>query len=139
LRLKQLNGGQEVEMEKAKLQKYEQKLLKMREELLGELGYLEDTVLNHTSKDASGDLSAYSFHMADQGTDAMDRETAFLLASQEGRMLLAINDALRRIQKRTYGKCEQCGQPINPKRLDAIPHALLCIQCQSDEEKNQQQ
>lgn len=139
MRLKQLNGGQEVEMEKAKLQKYEQKLLKMREELLGELGYLEDTVLNHTSKDASGDLSAYSFHMADQGTDAMDRETAFLLASQEGRMLLAINDALRRIQKRTYGKCEQCGQPINPKRLDAIPHALLCIQCQSDEEKNQQQ
>jgi len=126
-------------MEKAKLQKYEQKLLKMREELLGELGYLEDTVLNHTSKDASGDLSAYSFHMADQGTDAMDRETAFLLASQEGRMLLAINDALRKIQKRTYGKCEQCGQPINPKRLDAIPHALLCIQCQSDEEKNQQQ
>lgn len=125
-------------MEKAKLQKYEQKLLKMREELLGELGYLEDTVLNHTAKDASGDLSAYSFHMADQGTDAMDRETAFLLASQEGRMLLAINDALRRIQKRTYGKCEQCGQPINPKRLDAIPHALLCIQCQSDEEKNQQ-
>ena len=139
MRLKQLNGGQEVEMEKAKLQKYEQKLLKMREELLGELGYLEDTVLNHTSKDASGDLSAYSFHMADQGTDAMDRETAFLLASQEGRMLLAINDALRKIQKRTYGKCEQCGQPINPKRLDAIPHALLCIQCQSDEEKNQQQ
>jgi DnaK suppressor protein len=125
-------------MEKAKLRKYEQKLLKMREELLGELGYLEDTVLNHTSRDASGDLSAYSFHMADQGTDAMDRETAFLLASQEGRMLLAINDALRRIQKKTYGKCAQCGQSINPKRLDAVPHALLCIQCQSDEEKNQQ-
>lgn len=125
-------------MEKAKMRKYEQKLLKMREELLGELGYLEDTVLNHTSKDASGDLSAYSFHMADQGTDAMDRETAFLLASQEGRMLLAINDALRRIQKKTYGKCAQCGQAINLKRLDAIPHALLCIQCQSDEEKNQQ-
>ena len=64
-------------------------------------------------------------------------DLAFLLASQEGRMLLAINDALRRIQKKTYGKCDQCGQPINPERLEAIPHALLCIQCQSDEEKNQ--
>ncbi len=124
-------------MEKAKLEKYERKLLQMRKELLGELGYLEDTVLNHTSKDASGDLSAYSFHMADLGTDAMDRETAFLLASQEGRTLLAIDDALRRIQKKTYGKCSECGRPINPKRLDAIPHAILCINCQSTEEKNQ--
>lgn len=124
-------------MEKAELRKYEQQLLKMREELLSELGYLEDAVLNHTSREASGDLSAYSFHMADLGTDAMRRETAFLLASKEGRMLLNINDALRRIQQKTYGKCGQCGKPINPKRLEAVPQALLCIQCQSNEEKNQ--
>ena len=126
-------------MEKAKLNKYERQLLKIRKELLGELGYLEDAVLNHTSREASGDLSAYSFHMADQGTDAMGRETAFLLASQEGRMLLDINDALRRIQNKTYGKCGDCGKPINPKRLEAVPHARLCIQCQANEEKNLQQ
>lgn len=124
-------------MEKAKLQKYERKLLKMRQELLSELGYLEEAVLNHTAKDASGDLSAYSFHMADLGTDAMRRETGFLLASKEGRMLLEVDDALRRIQKRTYGKCVHCGKKINPQRLDAIPHASLCIQCQANEEKNQ--
>jgi DnaK suppressor protein len=137
LRPVNLNAEQEVEMEKAKLEKYERKLLEMRKELLVELGYLENTVLNHTSKEASGDLSAYSFHMADLGTDAMDRETAFLLASQEGRILLAIDDALRRIQRKTFGKCAQCGRAINPKRLDAIPHATLCINCQVNEEKNQ--
>lgn len=126
-------------MEKARLKKYERLLLKKRQELLGELGYLEDAVMNHTSRDASGDLSAYSFHMADLGTDAMGRETAFLLASKEGRMLLDINDALRRIQDKTYGKCTQCGKSINPKRLDAVPDAQLCIQCQADEEKNLKQ
>lgn len=123
-------------MEKAKLQKYERKLLKMRTELLSELGYLEDEVLNHTTKDASGDLSAYSFHMADLGTDAMRRETGFLLASKEGRLLLDVNEALRRIQKKSYGQCVDCGKKINTKRLDAIPHASLCIECQANEEKN---
>jgi len=124
-------------MEKAKLQKYERKLLKMRQELLSELGYLEDAVLNHTVKDDSGDLSAYSFHMADQGTDNMRRETGFLLASKEGRQLLEIDDALRRIQNKTYGACTQCGKAINSKRLDALPHASLCIECAASEEKNQ--
>lgn len=124
-------------MEKTKLQKYERQLLKMRKDLLNELGYLEEAVFNHTSKEASGDLSAYSFHMADLGTDAMGRETGFLLASKEGRMLLEVDDALRRIQKKTYGKCTQCGKAINPKRLDAIPHASQCINCQANEEKDQ--
>jgi DnaK suppressor protein len=126
-------------MEKVKLQKYERKLHKMRTELLIELGYLEDAVLNHTTKEASGDLSAYSFHMADQGTDAMRRETGFLLASKEGRQLLDINDALRRIQNKTFGQCTQCGKKINSRRLDALPHASLCIDCQADEEKNNNQ
>jgi len=123
-------------MEKVKLEKYERKLLELRKELLHELGYLEDAVLNHTAKDASGDLSAYSFHMADQGTDAMRRETGFLLASKEGRMLMDVDDALRRIQDKTYGKCTMCSKSINPKRLDALPHASLCIGCAAEEEQN---
>ncbi|MFQ6094489.1 MAG: TraR/DksA family transcriptional regulator, partial [bacterium] len=60
-------------------------ILQKREKLLKELGYLENEVMNSTSKDSSGDLSGYSFHMADQGTDAEEREKAFLLASREGR------------------------------------------------------
>jgi RNA polymerase-binding transcription factor DksA len=123
-------------MEKVKLQRYERKLLELRKELLHELGYLEDAVLNHTAKDASGDLSSYSFHMADQGTDAMRRETGFLLASKEGRMLMDVDDALRRIQAKTYGKCTMCNKSINPKRLDALPHASLCISCAAEEEQN---
>ncbi|MEP7027790.1 MAG: hypothetical protein ABI960_04265, partial [Candidatus Eisenbacteria bacterium] len=64
---------------------FEERLLEVRGRLLKELGYLEANVLKQNQRDASGDLSGYSFHMADQGTDAMEREKAFLFASSEGR------------------------------------------------------
>jgi RNA polymerase-binding transcription factor DksA len=74
--------------------------------------------------------------MADQGTDAMEREKAFLFASQEGRYLWHVNEALRRLYSapEKFGKCEQCGEPIGFDRLDALPHARLCIKCKAREE-----
>jgi DnaK suppressor protein len=85
---------------------------------------------------SDGDLSAYSFHMADQGTDAMEREKAFLFASKEGRFLWHIDQALRRLYKspETFGKCHQCGDEIAFERLDALPHARYCIKCKQREE-----
>jgi hypothetical protein len=62
--------------------------------VLKELGHYDETFGN-TPQGADGDLSSYSFHMADQGTDAMEREKAFLFASQEGRFLWHIDEALR--------------------------------------------
>ena len=89
-----------------------------------------------TRDSADNDLSSYSFHMADQGTDAMEREKAFLFASQEGRYLWHVNQALRRLFQapEKFGKCEQCGEEIGFERLDALPHARLCIKCKAKEE-----
>jgi RNA polymerase-binding protein DksA len=97
--------------------------------------HLEKDVLNQTLKESSGDLSAYTFHMADLGTDAMEREKTFLFASAEGRLLYHVNEALRRLYKEDYGNCESCGQPISRERLDIVPHARLCIKCKEKEEK----
>jgi RNA polymerase-binding transcription factor DksA len=74
--------------------------------------------------------------MADQGTDAMEREKQFLFASQEGRYLWHVNEALRRLYKTPdkFGLCHQCGAEINFERLDALPHARLCITCKEKEE-----
>jgi RNA polymerase-binding transcription factor DksA len=74
--------------------------------------------------------------MADQGTDAMEREKAFLFASQEGRYLWHVNQALRRLYQapEKFGMCEQCGEEISFERLDALPHARLCIKCKAREE-----
>ena len=113
----------------------EGRLLEERGRLIKELGYLEANVLNQNQRDASGDLSGYSFHMADLGTDAMEREKAFLFASTEGRALYDVDEALRRIYSGDYGTCENCQQPIARERLEVVPGARLCIRCKELEEK----
>jgi DnaK suppressor protein len=122
-------------MKKKDLEKYETLLLEKRKELIEEMGLLKKSSLDSTAKDASGELSSYSTHMADQGTDADEREKAFLFASKSGRLLYHIDEALRRITDNTYGKCVECGQPISVARLEAVPHARLCIDCKEKEEK----
>jgi RNA polymerase-binding protein DksA len=122
-------------MKKTDLEFFKKLILKKKEELNTELGYLENSSLNTTTKDQSGDLSSYSFHMADQGTDTMEREMAFSLASREGRYLHHLNEALDRIDKGTYGKCRTCNEDISINRLKAVPHATQCIKCKNSEEK----
>jgi RNA polymerase-binding protein DksA len=120
---------------KKDLKHFEDKLLEERRKLLSQLGYLEKT-MNQTQKDAGGDLSSYSFHMADMGTDAMEREKAFLFASAEGRLLYNVDEALRRLYRSEYGTCQECGKEIGKARLDAIPFAGLCVSCQEKLEKD---
>jgi len=114
---------------------FESRLLDERRRVLKELGHYDETFGN-TPQGADGDLSAYSFHMADQGTDAMEREKAFLFASKEGRFLWHVDQALRRLYRNPeeFGKCHQCGGEIAFERLDALPHARYCIDCKTREE-----
>lgn len=120
-------------MKKAELEKYEKLLLKKREELLEQL-QSRKKLIDKTIKDSTGDISSYSYHMADQGTDAMEREKAFMFASKSGRLLYHIDEALRRLRKGEYGICHTCGKPISKARLEAVPHARFCIECKEKEE-----
>ncbi len=122
-------------MPKKQLAYFEKRLLEERKRVLKELGHHGETFGPNAESD-SGDTAAYSFHMADQGTDAMEREKAFLFVSQEGRFLWHIDQALRRLYKSpdTFGKCHQCGEDIAFDRLDALPHARFCIECKMREE-----
>jgi DnaK suppressor protein len=122
-------------MNKKQLGHFEKRLLEERARALKELGHYGES-FDATLQAADGDLSSYSFHMADQGTDAMEREKAFLMASKEGRFLWHLNQALRRLYgtPEKYGRCENCGEEISYERLDALPHARLCINCKEKEE-----
>jgi DnaK suppressor protein len=122
------------EFKEADLKKYEMLLLQKKKEMLEEMGIVGDAY-GPTPKEASGDLSSYSYHMADQGTDTMDREMAFMFASKSGRLLYHIDQALLRIKDGTYGTCQTCSKMISVARLEAVPHARLCIQCKSAEEE----
>ena len=114
---------------------FEKRLLDEREKAVKQLAQFGES-FSDTLQASDGDLSAYSFHMADPGTDAMEREKAFLFASKEGRLLYHIDQALRRLYKtpKNYGVCEECGGDIGIERLDALPHARLCIRCKELEE-----
>ena len=99
-------------MDKKDLAYFKDLLLKKREELVKNIEYLRSVTSNSTNQEASGDHSAYSFHMADQGTDAMEREKAFLFASRDEKYLKQINAALERIDNGTYGICRVTGKDI---------------------------
>jgi DnaK suppressor protein len=123
-------------MDQAQIDHIERRLLRERERALRSLGRFQE--LSKLSRDsADSDLSSYSFHMADQGTDAMEREKAFLFASKEGRYLYRVEEALRRIyaEPDKFGLCHSCQKEIPFERLDALPHARDCLNCKLREEE----
>jgi DnaK suppressor protein len=119
---------------KTDLKKYRQLLLDKRKELMDEMVALMKEQVSSTPKETTGELSSHAYHMADQGTDAMEREMAFMFASKSGRLVYHIDEALRRIEEGVYGLCFQCKKPITVSRLKAVPHARLCIKCKESEE-----
>ena len=121
-------------MKKTELKKLKKLLEDKRDALLVEMEAM-NSQMGKTLKESTGDLSSYSYHMADQGTDAMEREMTFMLSSKSGRFLYHIEEALRRIEKGDYGNCVSCGKPISFDRLEAVPHARYCIDCKSAEEE----
>src|SRR5205809_1097140 len=122
-------------LNKKQLAHLEKRLLEERARVMKELGHYGES-FNSSLQASDGDLSSYSFHMADQGTDAMEREKAFLFASQEGRYLWHVNQALRRLYQapEKFGRCEQCGEEISFERLDALPHARVSIRCKANKQ-----
>jgi DnaK suppressor protein len=122
-------------MTKEQLDRFKKIIMDKRASLLQELDHLKSSGLNTSMKDTSGDHSSYAFHMADQGTDTMEREQQFFFASREGNLLYHLNMALERIERGEYGQCVGCAKEISAERLEAVPHARKCIECKSKEEK----
>ena len=91
-----------------------------------------DEEFSETLQEEAGELSMYRFHMADIGTEAMQREKNFLLASKEGERLYRIDEALRRLYKEpeAFGRCARCGREIPAERLEVVPEVELCAECQ---------
>lgn len=122
-------------MEKKELKVYEGLLRKKKAELVKGIQHIANDALKTSSKDASGDLSSYSLHMADMATDNYDREFALNLADNELKVLQRIEDALDKIDNNTYGVCEMCEKKISKTRLKVVPYAELCVPCQEKLEK----
>jgi DnaK suppressor protein len=120
---------------KKQIEHLQQRLLRERERALRSLGQF-DELSKISAEQSDSDLYSYSDHMADLGTDAMEREKMLLFASKEGRYLYRVEEALRRLYKDpdNFGMCHSCGNLIDFERLDALPHARYCIDCKLKEE-----
>jgi len=110
-------------------------LIAQKERIMGNFMNLRKTHLRSSQRESTGDLSGYSLHMADIGTDTFDREFALTVASSEQDVLYRIDQALRRMEEKQYGLCESCGRAIKLARLKAMPWARLCLPCKQKEEK----
>ena len=110
--------------------KLKELLLKKREDIVSEIKHISRENLQ-SQKEASGDLSSYSSHMADMASDSYDREFSLNIASEEQEIIYEIDEALKRIEEGKYGKCIACGKKISVRRLTAVPYAKNCIQCQT--------
>ena len=120
---------------KKQIEHLQQRLMRERDRALRSLGQFDELAKSSADQQDS-DMYAYSDHMADLGTDAMEREKMLLFASKEGRYLYRVEDALRRLYKDPdhFGICHSCGNLIDFERLDALPHARYCLDCKLKEE-----
>ena len=124
-----------MSLTKKQLNHLEKRLLDERERTLKALG-LFDRRTKAGRESVDSDLAVYTDHMADQGTEAMEREKAAVFASKEGRYLYRLEEALRRLYNdpKNFGNCHTCGSEVGLERLDALPHARYCIDCKKKEE-----
>jgi len=115
------------------IRQQKQKLLELRDAMVDSMAGVAQGTLR--SRAEGSEASAFGMHQADAGSDAYDRDFALSLLSQEQDALYEIDQALKRIELGTYGKCEMSGKPIPRARLEAIPFARFTVQCQSQLEK----
>jgi len=120
---------------KKQLDHIEKRLLDERARALKALG-LFDKRSQSDRETTDSELSSYTDHMADQGTEAQEREKAAAFATKEGRYLYRLEEALRRLyaEPEKFGSCHTCGAEVGFERLDALPHARYCIECKRKEE-----
>ncbi len=122
-------------MRTEELARFRKILLMKRELLSGDVNTLQNEALRKNRQEATGDLSNMPIHMADIGSDNYEQEFALELIQNEEVTLREIDEALKRIEDRSYGKCEDCGKKVPVARLKAKPHAKYCIECKRLQEK----
>jgi len=131
---------------KKELEHFKSIIISKQNEIIEQLQNLRDQMLDPSTGEYINENSPYSLHMAEQGTDAMEREKLFLYAQRETKFLTYLEEALKRIEEGIYGICVACVEepqylcptcPLIPKeRLEAVPHTQLCLPMKQRQEKS---
>ena len=123
----------ETPFNNAELDFFREIILKKRQ------GAIEDIARMHhqleDSREQAENDSAYSYHMADAGTDAMEREKLYLMMARQQKFVGYLDRALERIENRSYGVCRVTGKAIAKERLEAVPHTEISIEAKLKQKK----
>ena len=121
------NAGPDLKKVKPEWHGFYLHLLELREQLVRQM--------NGLAQESAQELAGYSLHMADSGTDNFDRDFALSLLSSDQDAVYEIEEALKRIERKTYGVCELTGKPIPRARLEAIPWTRFTVDAQAQLER----
>lgn len=113
---------------------FKQRLMDIRDHILDRIDRIDQGGISDTMSESFGELSTYDNHPADVGSEMFERGKDFALREEAMLVIGAIDDALDKIQKGQYGRCEVCGKDIPIERLDAIPYTTQCVNCKSQDE-----
>ena len=127
-----------VKLTKKELERFKKLLLKQREVVCEDINSIEQEAATGTYNETSGELSNVPVHLADISAENYEQEFAVGLLENKGEVAALIDEALRKIEEGTYGICEMCGGRIKKTRLQAIPYAQHCIECQRKIEEGEE-
>jgi DnaK suppressor protein len=122
-------------MKKQLLQEFEKEILTKIKDQEARLEKSRANAREESGPEAAGESSTYSYHMADQGTDAREKEKAFYFASRDEKYLHQLYEAHDRIKEGSFGICRKCGNEIGVERLQAVPTTTICYDCKQGENK----
>jgi DnaK suppressor protein len=115
---------------------------KVREQLMAERMHLEQDIYDRTQGDQAVtpvdpmlDAGGVSSHQADNADAVSDFERNQAIIANSRLVLQQVRAAIERLDNGTYGTCQRCGKPIDPRRLEALPYATLCRDCQEATER----
>lgn len=114
--------------------------MKEQQELRGMLDELRKRTLREIAEKVKSGTAATGQEIGDiydLASEERNRELDLLMGDRERNKLQMIDEAFSRLEEGTYGQCEECGDPINPKRLKALPFARTCVDCQTDKENEE--
>ncbi|MDD5081588.1 MAG: TraR/DksA C4-type zinc finger protein [Candidatus Omnitrophica bacterium] len=123
---------------KKEAEAYKDTLINLKEDLIVQINDISHDTLMKSQKEISGDVSGYSLHPADAATDSYERDFNLGIVSSDRKVLLEVEEALKRVEDGTYGQCLCCGKDITKTRLKAIPYAKFCRTCQIKMEESEE-
>jgi RNA polymerase-binding protein DksA len=112
------------------MEKFRTLLLAERDRLAAELAEIEERTAHMSESDRATELSSYEDHPADLASETFEREKALAIGESVESLLNQVNTALEKLDRGTFGICDACGRPIKKARLQALPFATLCLDCQ---------